>query len=172
MNGAFHIFCGISATVFLAAVSESLPGGGLILILAAAALALVSAIGGNRLPLALRVFATSFILYFAYSMCLVGRTMEPHFTRYTVSMALTFFGLFAMVPTVSLLRLWRRRIAVALVIAVLPLSLTAAAIVAGIEEHLFVEKYRNTGVGPTPRWTVSNHWLSYDREARHLNGSD
>ena len=118
------------------------------------------------------MFATTFILYFSYGMCLVGRTMEPRFTRYTISMALTFFGLFAVVPTLSLLRLWPQRVAVALVIACLPLSLTTAAVVAGVEEPLFVQKYRDTGVGTTPRWTVSNHWLSYDRETRRLNGSD
>ena len=98
--------------------------------------------------------------------------MEPRLTRCTVSMALTCFSGFALMPTLSLLRLWRRSVAVALVIVVLPLSFVAASVVAAIEEQRFVQKHQDTGVGPTPRWTVSNHWLSYDRATGHLNGSD
>jgi glucose dehydrogenase len=172
VNTAFHVYCALVGTVIVVALSEVLPGGGLILIVATAALALTAAIGGTRLPLALRLFATIIIFYFGYSMCLVGRTMEPLLTRYTVSMALASFGLFAVVPSLSLLRLWTRRAALVLVIAVLPLSLVAASVVAGIEERIFAQKHRDTGVGPTPRWTVSNHWLSYDRDTQHLNGSD
>ncbi len=103
MNRAFHVFCGLSATVLLAALSEVLPCGGLILVAAVVALALFATIQGTRLLLALRVFATAIIVYFAYGMCLVGRTMEPRFTPYTVSMALWCFGLFATVPTMALL---------------------------------------------------------------------
>jgi hypothetical protein len=47
-----------------------------------------------------------------------------------------------------------------------------AGVVASVEEQLFIYKYRDTGVGATARWTVSNHWLSYDRDAQRLNGSD
>ncbi len=174
MNAAYQSLVGVLATAALAALSELLPGpgGGLVLMVTVGAVALTAAIGGTRLPLALRVCATTFIIYFGYSMCLVGRTMEPGFTGYTLGMALTCFGLFAAVPGLSLLRIWSPKVALALLVAILPLSLTAAAVVAGLEEHLLVQKYRNTGVGPTPRWTVSNHWLSYDRETRLLNGSD
>ena len=47
-----------------------------------------------------------------------------------------------------------------------------ALLVAGIEERVFVIKYRDTGVGPTPRWTVGTHWLAYDRDTGRLYGSD
>jgi hypothetical protein len=172
MNATYQAFFGVLATAVLAALSEILPGGGMFLLVAVAALASVAAIGGTRLPLVLKVWATTFIMYFGYSTCLLGRTMEPGFTGYTVSMALVCFGLLACLPAISLLRLWRPRVAVVLLVTILPLSLTAAALVAGIEERLFVQKYRDTGAGPTPRWTVSNHWLSYDRETHRLNGSD
>jgi hypothetical protein len=167
-----HLVCGIGAAVLLAVLLEFVPAGGLIAMGAAVALALTAALAGTRLPLMLRVFATAFILYYGSSMCLVGRTMEPGLTRYTLTRAVTFFGLFAALPTLSLLRLWQRRLAVMLTLAAMPLSLIAAALVAGMEEHWFVQKYQETGVGPTPRWTVSDHWLSYDRETRQLSGSD
>jgi O-antigen ligase len=172
MNAALQSLCGILTAAMLAALCEVLPAGGLVLMVAVAVLALTAAVGGTRLPLGLKVFATASLFYFGYAMCLIGRTMEPRLTTSTVGMALYYFGLFAVVPTLSLLRLWRQRVAVALVIVVLPLSLFAAAVVAGVEEHLFIQKYRDTGVGPTPRWTVSNHWLSYDRVAGKLHGSD
>jgi hypothetical protein len=87
-------------------------------------------------------------------------------------MALFFFGGFAALPFMSLLRLWRRRVAVAIIVAALPASLGLAASVASFEEYRFVQHHCDSGVGPTARWTVSNHWLSYDAKEQKLYGSD
>lgn len=38
-------------------------------------------------------------------------------------------------------------------------------------EHQFVQRHRD-GVGPTARWAVSDHWLSYDARTQILSGSD
>ena len=162
---------GIGATVALAVLDEVLPDGGILLLVVVAALALASGIGGPRLPLFLRVFATAATFYLGYVMCLVGRTMEPRFTGYTLQMALVCFGIFALLPTLTLLRLWRGRLRVAVVTSVFPVSLAVAAAVAAYEEQQFVQQHRD-GIGPTARWTVSNHWLSYDAQTQILSGSD
>ena len=36
----------------------------------------------------------------------------------------------------------------------------------------FIQKHGETGIGPTARWTVSSHWLSYDAKTKKLSGSD
>jgi hypothetical protein len=61
---------------------------------------------------------------------------------------------------------------IALLVAVLPTSLALAFGVAGIEEAMFIQKHKETGIGPTARWTVSNHWLSYNAQTGKLDGSD
>jgi len=164
---------GLAATVAFAIVVELIPVvGGLVWIGVAGVLMIVALVRGQRLPLAFRAFATGVFFYHGYSMCLHGRTMEPGFTRYTVSMALTYFAMFALSPGISLIRIWRPRPGVSLLGLLFSVSFGAAALVAGFEEHFFISKYRDTGIGPTARWTVSHHWLSYDREARRLDGSD
>jgi hypothetical protein len=162
---------GISAMVVLAVLDEQVSDGGITLLVIVAVLAVASAIGGQRLPLFVRVFATGVVFYFGYVMCLVGRTMEPRFTVYTVQMALIAFGLYAALPTLALLRIWRGRVRVAVVASVLPISLAVASGVAAYEEHRFIQEHRH-GIGPTARWTVSNHWLAYDAKTQQLSGSD
>ena len=173
MSTTTHITIGLAATVAFAAAVEFVPVvGGLVCMGGAGLLLIVALVRGQRLPVSLRVFATGVFFYYGYSMCLLGRTMAPGFTRYTVSMALTYFAIFALLPGLSLIRLWRPRLAFSLVTLLLPVSLGAAALVAEFEEQSFVRTHRGTGVGPTARWTVSHHWLSYDREAQRLDGSD
>jgi len=162
---------GIGATVALAVLDEVLPDGGILLLVVVAVLTLASGIGGQRLPLFVRVFATTATFYLGYVMCFVGRTMEPRFTGYTLQMALVCFGLFAALPTLSLARLWRGRLRMAVVASVFPVSLAVAAAVAAYEEHQFVQQHRD-GIGPTARWTVSDHWLAYDARTQMLSGSD
>jgi len=111
-------------------------------------------------------------LYWGYIACLVGRTMEPGLTGYTLEMALTVVVVSGCWPAIALFRLWRRPIAFCLLCAFFPVAFTLAMLVAGTEEYLFVRKYRDTGAGPTARWTVPHHWLAYDKEARRLDGSD
>jgi hypothetical protein len=112
------------------------------------------------------------VLYWAYGMCLLGRTMEPGLTKTTIGMALIFFVMYGLWPGLVLLRLWPLRSGITCLIALFPIAFLIAALVGGTEEYLFVRKYRDTGVGPTPRWTVPHHWLAYDREKQRLDGSD
>lgn len=151
---------------------EFSPYGGAIFLITIALVTIVGIIFGRRLPFLLRIIFTILIFYFGYSMCLVGRTMAPGINFYTIRMALYWFSLFAVLPAISLLRLWKRKTALAFVIAILPVSFMLALFVAGLEEYLFVRKYRDSGSGPTARWTVSMHWLAYDLVNKHLYGSD
>src|SRR3954469_5405787 len=141
---------GIGVTVALVVMDELLADGGMLLLITAAGLALASGIGGERLPLFVRVFATGTAFYFGYDMCLVGRTMEPGFTSYTVKMAFLLFCLYASLPTLALLRIWRGRIRVALALSVFPISLAVASTVAAYEEKQFIEQHPN-GIGTTSR---------------------
>jgi hypothetical protein len=171
MDSKTQIAFGIAATVAVAVIEERLPDGGVTLLIVAAGLTLISAMGGQRLSLFTRVFATGTTFYLGYVMCLVGRTMEPGFTLYTVQTAFLVFCIYASLPTLALLRIWRGRVRVVIVASVFPVSLAAASAVAGYEEKQFVSEHPN-GIGITKRWTVSNHWLAYDAETKRLNGGD
>jgi hypothetical protein len=167
-----QIFAGILVAMILFVALEFVPDGDLVIMIGGALLLLVVLIRGTKLPLMLRVFITACMFYWAYIACLIGRTMQPGLTGYTVGMALTFFVIYGWWPSLTLFRLWRPKIAVALLCSLLPVALALAAFVAGTEEYLFVRKYHDTGAGVTKRWTVSNHWLSYDKDAHRLDGSD
>lgn len=171
MTPKMHIGLGIGATVILAVLDESLPDGGLSLLFVVGVLTVMSAIRGPRLPLFVRVLATGATFYLGYVVCLVGRTMEPGFTPYTFQTALMVFGLYATLPTLTLLRLWRGRLRAVVMASVLPVSLVAASAVAAFEEHQFIQQHPQ-GIGRTSRWTVSNHWLAYDAATGVLSGSD
>lgn len=171
MSSRAQTVAGIGATVALAVFDELIPDGGLTLLLTVAALALASAIMGHRLPLFVRVFATGATIYLGYAMCLVARTMGPGFTGDTVRMALFCFALFAGLPALALLRIWRGRVRVIVVAGVFPVSLAAACAVAACEENQFIQQHPR-GAGPTARWTVSNHWLAYNAETGELSGAD
>ena len=172
LNTGVQILSGLLATAAIAALSEAVPVGGVAFLVVVVALAIAAFTRGERLPLTVKVLVTASIYYLGYSVCLGGRTMEPRLNAHAVSMALLSFVLFAAAPTISIVRLWRPRVALILMAAILPVSLLTAATVAAVEEHLFIQKYRDTSVGPTPRWTVSNHWLSYDHKTQRLEGSD
>ena len=105
-------------------------------------------------------------------MALAGRAMEPGISAYTVGHALQMFALLALWPALTLLRLWGGRLRIIFITAVLPVSLILAFAAAGIEEFIFVQKYKASGVGPTGRWTIPIYWLSYDAQTGTLSGSD
>jgi hypothetical protein len=172
MTTSRHIITGILSAVVLFVGLEFLEDADLAIMIGGALLLIVALIRGTRLPLMLRVFITACIFYWAYIACLIGRTMQPGLSGYTVGMALTVFAIYGCWPGLALFRLWRPKIAVGVLCALFPVALALAAVVAGTEEYLFVRKYHDTGVGPTKRWTVSNHWLSYDKDAHRLDGSD
>jgi glucan phosphoethanolaminetransferase (alkaline phosphatase superfamily) len=151
---------------------EQIPAGGLVAMIVVILAALLAVIVGSRLPLIVRLLITGLVFEFGYSMCLVGRTMEPGFTGHTLGMALFMFVLFASLPFLSLIRIWSRRTGLWLLVVALPVSLGIAVLVAAFEEWQFVQRHRTTGIGPTARWTVSNHWLSYDAAQQQLHGSD
>jgi hypothetical protein len=167
-----HIILPAVGVVLFAVFVEFVKVGGAVCLLAVAALTLSGLIFGQRLPLALRIFSTGLMIYFGYSACLSGRAMAPNLTEYTIGTALHLFSLMALVPFLSLLRLWSLRVAVALIGMALPFCFGLAFLVADIEERLFVRRYQDTGVGPTARWTDSSCWLSYDAQSKRLEGSD
>jgi hypothetical protein len=162
---------GVAITVAVVVIAELLPVGG-VLMLTVLAVSLISAFAGSRLPLVLKVFVTSLIFYWSYRQCLVGRTMEPGLTRSTFGSAAMCFCWMALLPAFALLGLWRPRRGAALVVAVFPVSFAVAAVVAGVEEAQFVRQHRESGAGPTARWTVSWQWLAYDAGSGQLTGAD
>ncbi len=172
MKAARDITVGILVSLAFFISLEFVPHDDLVLIITGIVLLIAALVRGQQLPLMLRVVSTAYVFYWGYSACLVGRTMDEGLSGYTTGMALLFFGLYGAWPVFTFFRLWRLRIAIALASAALPVGFFVAAAVAGAEEYYFVRKYQNTGVGPTPRWTVSNHWLAYDRDAHRLYGSD
>ena len=150
-----------------------LPNGELIyLVLLGTALIISLAAGTRHLSLLARVFITTQIFCWIFMLCLLGRTVEPGITRGNTSMALLYFGIYGFVPGLCLLRLWRWKLGAIFLGALLPVGFALALVVAGIEERVFVIKNRDTGIGPTPRWTVGTHWLAYDRDTGRLYGSD
>jgi hypothetical protein len=173
MKMFLQIGTSLAALAIVAAAIELLPSvlGGMVRMALAGTLMILGLVFGQKLPLTIRVFATSLFFYYGYSMCLLGRTMEPGINAHTFGAALGM-SIFGLLPALSLVRVWRPALGISLIAILLPLSLGAAFIAAGIEEHLFVRKYRETGVGPTARWTVAHHWLSYNRERQKLYGSD
>jgi len=147
-----------------------LPNGELIyLILLGAALIISLAAGTRHLSLPARTFITTQIFCWNFMLCLLGRTVEPGITRGNTCMVLLYFRIYGFVPGLCLLRLWRWKFGAILLGSLLPVGFALALVVAGIEERVFVIKYRDTGVGPTPRWTVGSHWLGYDRDSGRLN---
>jgi hypothetical protein len=150
-----------------------LPKGELIyLVLLGVALIISLAAGTRHLSLPARTFITTQIFCWNFFLCLLGRTVEPGITRGNTTMVLLYFGIYGIVPGLCLLRLWRLKLGAILLGSLLPVGFALALIVAGIEERVFVIKYRDMGIGPTPRWTVGTHWLAYDRDAGRLYGSD
>ncbi len=151
---------------------ELAPAGGLFEMVFVAAVAFGGLIGGTRLPYLIRLVSTLALFVYGADMFLLGRTMEPRLTETTFQMAVFFWVLWAGLPTLSVLRMWKRRTAL-LLLALLPLGgFLLACAVAEVEERHFMAKYRSSGVGPTPRWTVSHHWLSYNKDTGRLDGSD
>ena len=163
---------GVVLGLFAMPVFEVIPDHGISLFVTIAVVTIASLVGGTRLPLFVRVLFTVLIFHFASAACLVGRTMEPGLTAYTIGMALIIFGTYALWPALSLFRLWQGRLRVALTLLVLPAGLIVGCGVAAAEEMIFIRMHQIHGVGPTARWTVPMHWLSYDAESKVLNGSD
>jgi hypothetical protein len=170
-----QIIAGVATGVGFAVLSEvfvTSHEGAIITLLLAAGLLLVCLVKGRKLPVFLRSCASVLILYWGYSACLGGRTMEVGLTRTTIGMAMTCFVIYGVWPGIAFMRLWPARAGILLLCLFLPASFAIAHAVASAEEYLFVQKYKETGVGPTARWTISQHWLAYDKEHKRLDGSD
>lgn len=171
MSRKAELAWGIFGTLVLMAICELLPINGMLLLFLVATLSLASVLAGHVLPLFLRTFTTGSVVYLGYVMCLVGRTMGPGFTRDTAEMAMVWYGIFAALPNLALLRIWKGWPRIIIVAGALPLGLLLACTVAGYEEASFVKQHPY-GIGPTKRRTVSQHWLAYDAETKKLSGSD
>ena len=175
MTAPRQLLAGTLAGLSLALADEMLARGQTASLLSLAILAVLllgGLIAGERSPAWIRALLSVLILYWAYGACLTGRTMEPHLSGTTFGMSLLCFASLGVWPGLVFLRLWPFRSGVILLIALFPAAFSIAALVAETEEHLFVQKHRITGIGPTARWTVPHHWLAYDRQAQRLNGSD
>jgi hypothetical protein len=159
------------AVVFFGGIGF-LPNGGIFYPISLGVMLILSLICGARLTLSARTFIKAQIFCWTFMLCLLGRTVEPGIKRGNVSMMLLYFGIYGFAPRLCLLRLWRLKFGAIFIGSLLPVGFAMALITAGIEERVFVIKYRDTGVGPTPRWTVGTHWLAYDRDAGRLYGSD
>ena len=81
------------------------------------------------------------------------------------------FAVFAALPTLGLVRAWQGRPRVLVSTLMLPVALVGACGVAAVEESRFIAQH-HSGVGPTARWTVPQHWLAYDASTSRLYGSD
>ena len=172
MRQAIHIILGVAASIGLALAVWYSQEGGLIKFVVVGLLTLASLIFLRRLPLAIRVFATGGCFYMSYSCFLIGRTTHPGFSLTTLPIAISCFVILGAIPALSLLAIWEKPVARKLLILLIPVSWTAAEIVAYEEEKEFVAKYRVSGVGPTGRKTIPAHWLSYDVGQQKLDGSD
>jgi len=170
MRTRSQFMLGTTLVIIAAMITEFVPAGGLIWMLVTAILAIIVAFRGHGLSLTLRVVATGCTFYYAYQMCLLGRTMAPLLSTYTIRMSLLHFAIFAALPTIALLRAWRGTPRVLVCSLMLPIAFVCACSVAAFEESQFIAQHRS-GVGPTPRWTFSHHWLSYD-PSTGIHGSD
>ena len=175
MSPTSQIIAGVVTGIGLAVLDElfvtSHDATVIALIVATGAL-LVGLIKGQKLPLSVRACLSLLLLYWGYAACLGGRTMEVGLTVTTIGMAITCFLIYGVWPGVMLLRIWPIRVGILLFCLLLPASFAIAHVVAATEEYLFVQKHKATGVGPTARWTISQHWLAYDKEHKRLDGSD
>jgi len=172
MEDKRQIAWGVLSGIALSGVLEVVPDCGISLLACMAIVTAVGLFGGRRLPPLVRVLFTVLIFYFGGTAAVCGRTMAPGLTHYTLNCALGFFALCALLPSLTLLRLWTGPLRVLFIASVLPVSLALAFTVAGLEEFMFVQKHKAAGVGPTARWTVSNHWLSHNAKTGALDGSD
>jgi hypothetical protein len=137
-----------------------------------ALIVLWAAVRGQKAPAPFRSFVTALIFYWAFQTCLLGRTTGPGLSAASFGNATFTFFLLGLWPGFALLRLWPLPRGAILFLILFPVGFLLATSVAGIEEYAFVRKYQNTGAGPTNRWTVSNHWLAYDKDTHQLGGSD
>ena len=116
-----------------------------------------------------RLCITMTVSVWMFYLCLLSRTMNP-----PGNPAETSAGpyLLAFVSGLLFLVAWRPLIAVRLWILGFFCAVIAADLVATREERQFVEKYKLTGKGPTPRQTFRSNWLAYDASTKHLSGGD
>ena len=170
-SASTQIVLAVFTVIGVIALDATRHDGGLALLAFVGALAVACAVWGKRLPVYFRVLATGATLYLGYGLCLAGRTMEPGLTPHTFQMAMFLFLIYASLPTLALLRVWRGKLRIGIIAGMFPASMLLAMCVASYEELRFIRDHPN-GSGPTPRWTISQHWLSYDAQTRVLSGSD
>lgn len=116
-----------------------------------------------------RVCLATIVSSWMFYLCLASRTMNPPGDPGEISGRLY---LLAFVSGVVFLVAWRPLIAVPLWIVSFFCIVMAADFVATREERDFVENYKLTGKGPTPRQMFPSHWLAYDPATKHLSGGD
>jgi hypothetical protein len=118
----------------------------------------------------LRLTITPVVVWWYWGTAIVGQTMQPDLPFGTALPYCMFLGFpFAVVV---LMPLWGIRPGFKAAAWMIPVLTVTAFVAASAEERLFVSRYSKTGIGPTSRWTVSNHWLAYDADKQRLYGAD
>ena len=166
------LFVPIAALFVLAGVSVFTRAGGFLYFLSATALMVPALSFGRRLQQPFRVFITGVVFILGFELCLSARVMGAGLTHYTFGMAISAFTWFAALLVLPFLRMWPLRSALLLIVAALPVCLGLALVTAEIEERTFIYRHGDSGIGPTPRWTDRNSWLSYDPHTQRLSGAD
>lgn len=156
----------------LVALAETGDFGGIVFLFAGFGLVCAALYKGRNLNMIFRTVLVISIVYFSYAMTLQGRTMGTGLDFHTVKYTAIFFALFGLPSHLVMLRLFRRPAAYRAIALGAFASISGALAVASVEEMLFVAKHRHTGAGPTPRWTIPHHWMSYDAGNHKLEGSD
>lgn len=124
----------------------------------------------NEPPFFLQVWATIAITAWVFYYALVIRLMGPRLEGF-LEIGLPGF-LFVFAPAILLLVVWgvKRGAKIALVLCATGFIL--AHLIGSYEEYRFVQKHKETGIGPTARSLQSSSWLAYNAETGELSGSD
>ena len=133
-------------------------------------LVFLALIEGKRLPVPIRLFITAQFFLWTFTVALICRTTAPGLTFRNTYAALVYPAIWGLLPSFCVFRLWDRKRALLFLELLLPVSFLLATAVASTEEFIFLQKYRDTGAGRTPRWTISSNWLAYDRKHHRLYG--
>lgn len=135
------------------------------------ATALISLIFGCKLRLFIRIFISGIIFYYSFWICLTLRTWEPGNFRVSIIEVPIIYTCIYAFPVLSFTRIWQGKLRSTILITIFPLTFILACMLATYEEYEFVKQHP-TGIGPTPRWTISDSWLAYDAKNKKLYGSD
>jgi len=121
---------------------------------------LISIIGGAKLRLWIKVWATTEIYLWGALTVNFGRTYGVHLTFENLYISALMFIYLWPIFTLPLFRLWKCKIRLKLLLLAPFFSFSVGLGLASLEETLYV-RFNSEGAGPTARWFVSSSGLSY-----------